>query len=236
MKKTINLWIAAFVLFIAFNMFIKIKKETYTNKVFRSEQSCIDDNIVSNYNNGVDENGKEQIRDKLEALYEESKKYCQSSTCKDTECLYKKQINLEKHTPKKIHGEHVKINDDNIFISWFKPETNYKYPVLKYICIIEDKTNNTTEIQIPNMSKNDLQEYFVRNLNKNTIYDIKLYSENMIGLSEPLAINNLSLQSKTDTNIDEKVKKNEYSNPIEENVKHEFDQQNFTNNEYLYIH
>ena len=48
MKKIINLGIAAFVLFIAFNLFIK--KETYNNTVFRSEQSCIDDYIVSHYN------------------------------------------------------------------------------------------------------------------------------------------------------------------------------------------
>ena len=132
-------------------------------------------------------------------------------------------LNLKKSPPEKIKNERVNIKPDYIHITWFKPKTSKEHPVLRYICIIENDMDKSIKFEIPNISNNDLMEHYFRGLQKNVFYNIKIYSENNNGISNPVIINRISLsdkktepvkiknevqQTKYKTNFDETTLKN----------------------------
>jgi hypothetical protein len=159
-------------------------KESFDNWV--SEQHCIDSCIVDKINTPSF---------KMEDANTDCRTTCEDN-CKDKKCSYIDVLNLKKSPPGKIHNERVTINEASIHITWFKPKTSIEHPILRYICVIENDEDKSIELEIPNNSNTNLMEHYLRGLKKDTLYNIKLYSENDNGLSLPKIIQRIRLKPK----------------------------------------
>ena len=168
------------IIFILHNFYKINKKEFF---MFKTEQSCIDSCILNkniekcNYND-------------YECRHKECINYCKVS-CKEDECLYKKTINLKQRPPDKIKIPNLKFYNDSIYLSWFKPNNNDMFPILKYIIIIENEQLKDITIQFNSSINKDLVDHYITGLNKDNSYTIKIYSENQLGKSEPVVINSV---------------------------------------------
>tara|TARA_B100000787_G_scaffold147891_1_gene119082 strand:+ start:449 stop:1180 length:732 start_codon:yes stop_codon:yes gene_type:complete len=189
-----------------------------------SEQHCIDSCIIVLGSDRGSNNGgwKNVTAEQVAEYFKTCTRTCEKN-CKDNSCNYVEVLNLKKSPPEKIKNERVNIKPDYIHITWFKPKTSKEHPVLRYICIIENETDKSITVEIPNISNNDLMEHYFRGLQKNVFYNIKIYSENNNGISNPVIINRISLsdkktepvkiknevqQTKYKTNFDETTLKN----------------------------
>lgn len=139
--------------------------------VFNTEIACVDSCILNN--------GKKDY----------CIEYCK--TCNDNECLYRKNIDLENKPPDIITSPNIKFFSEHIYLSWFKPDTHYKHPILKYIIIIEDNNTNETTVQFITNNNNDLVNHNITGLTNNNTYNFKIFSENEKGKSKPLEMNNV---------------------------------------------
>ena len=162
-------------------------KESFDNYV--SELHCIDSCIMKRFQLNNDNDNT-----KLNEYNTLCKTECETN-CRNKNCSYYDILNLKKSPPGKILNERVVVNEDNIHITWFKPKTSLEHPVLRYICVIENDSNKSVEIEIPNNSNTDLVEHYMRGLKKNTFYNVKIYSENDNGLSLPVILKQVSIRN-----------------------------------------
>lgn len=186
----IKLILTFFLILGILNIYCKISnKESFGNWV--SEQHCIDSCIIGKMHTQCSSNTK------CSAIMDTETKNCRKqceSNCKDKKCSYFDILNLKKSPPGKIQNERVTINEDNIHITWFKPKTSKEHPILRYVCVIENDEDKSIELEIPNNSNTNLLEHYLRGLKKDTLYNIKLYSENDNGLSLPKIIQRIRLK------------------------------------------
>jgi len=195
-------------------------KESFSTYV--SERHCVDDClIVKKVDNtvGTDWDLESISKETITNLVSECRKKCEGD-CKKNNCNYVEVLNLKKNPPEKIKNEKVDIQNDYIRVSWFKPKTSKEHPILRYICIIENLNDKSIEFEIPNISNNDLMEHYFRGLKKGEFYNIKIYSENDNGISNPIILRRLSLKEKVVTEVRKKkeVKLNTRDSVIDESV------------------
>ena len=185
-------------------------KESFSTYV--SERHCVDDCLIK-------KGGDNWSKDEIKQYVSECRKKCEGD-CKKNNCNYVEVLNLKKNPPEKIKNEKVDIQNDYIRVSWFKPKTSKEHPILRYICIIENLNDKSIEFEIPNISNNDLMEHYFRGLKKGVFYNIKIYSENDNGISNPIILRRLSLKEKVVTEVRKKkeVKLNTRDSVIDESV------------------
>ena len=182
-KSIISLLLVLFILF----FYCKIRN--IENFIFKTEQSCIDNCIL----NKTSICSSADINCKRNKCIDFCKK---NGPCDNDLCIYKKKVDLENNPPEAIDYPNIKFFREYIYLSWFKPETYYKDPILKYIIVIEDNNTKETMVQFINNNNNNLVKHNINGLTNNNTYNIKIYSENNNGKSKPLEINNLFYPSK----------------------------------------
>ena len=175
-----------------FILFFYNKIKNTENFVYKTELACIDSCILNkiNIHNTCSYND-------MNCKHFKCSNYCKL-LCENDVCIYKKNIDLEKSPPETIDKPVIKFFKDYINLSWFKPVSSIKHPVLEYIIFIEsaDNINNTKTIQFVKQNDSELVEHNITGLENNKSYNLKIFAVNSIGKSKPYELNNLFYPSK----------------------------------------
>lgn len=123
-------------------------------------------------------------------LNKSTREFCEKK-CKPTNCIYKEFV---EKVPDIINTLNIKTNaENNLVLSWLSPHS--EHPILKYICVIESESKtNPLRVEVPIINNNDIVEHIITGLDENTVYTLKLFSENKYGLSQPKIKYNLNIK------------------------------------------
>lgn len=177
--------------------------DMFSNNIYKSELECIDHLKVQALNLKDDPDLETpEAKQLLYKLNNDAKQFCENK-CKPSICRYKDNLENVPDYIKTLHKKKIENKPDNpiLVLSWLRPDS--EHPILKYVCVIETETTEPVRVEIPIITDNDIIEHTINDLDENTNYTIKVFSENKFGVSKPSVLYNIKLSEIKDDNEDD---------------------------------